>query len=72
MSATEGIVVLRWCPIRRVGVLERSSFLSCATSFGLQSKGSPGAVQQKASSLGLSTKPTNKSPFGTGGKRRGR
>jgi len=35
-------------------------------------KRSPGAVQQKASSLGLSTKPTNKSPFGTGGKRRGR
>lgn len=34
-------------------------------------KRSPGAVQQKASSLGLSTKPTNKSPFGTG-KRRGR
>jgi hypothetical protein len=32
----------------------------------------PGAVRQKANSLGLSTKPTNKSPYGTGGKRRGR
>jgi hypothetical protein len=35
-------------------------------------KRSPDAGQQKASSLGLSTKPTNKSPFGTGGERRGR
>ncbi len=39
---------------------------------GLHLKRTPGAVRQKASSLGLSTKPTNKSPYGTGGKRRGR
>jgi hypothetical protein len=39
---------------------------------GLHLKRTPGAVQQKANSLGLSTKPTNKSPYGTGGKRRGR
>jgi hypothetical protein len=39
---------------------------------GLHLKRTPGAVQQKASSLGVSTKPTNKSPYGTGGKRRGR
>jgi hypothetical protein len=38
----------------------------------LHLKRTPGAVQQKANSLGLSTKPTNKSPYGTGGKRRGR
>jgi len=39
---------------------------------GLHLKRTPGAVQQKANSLGLSTKPTNKSPYGAGGKRRGR
>lgn len=39
---------------------------------GLHLKRTPGAVQQKANSLGLSTKPTNKSPYGVGGKRRGR
>ena len=39
---------------------------------GLHLKRTPSAVQQKANSLGLSTKPTNESPYGTGGKRRGR
>lgn len=36
---------------------------------GLHLKRTPGAVQQKANSLGLSTKSTNKSPYRTGGKR---
>jgi hypothetical protein len=31
----------------------------------------PGAVQQKANDMGLSTKPANRPPYGTGGKRRG-
>lgn len=39
---------------------------------GLHLKRTPGAVRQKASSLGLSTKPTRKSPSRTGAKRRGR
>ena len=30
----------------------------------------PEAVQQKANDLGLSTKPTNQSPYGTKGKRK--
>lgn len=37
---------------------------------GLKHGRSPGAVQQKANDLGLSTKPTNQSPYGTKGKRR--
>jgi hypothetical protein len=36
----------------------------------LKHRRSPGAVQQKANSLGLSTKPTNQSPYGTKGKKR--
>ncbi|MGH9893950.1 MAG: hypothetical protein ACREA0_18590 [bacterium] len=36
---------------------------------GLHLKRIPSAVQQKANSLGLSTKPTNKSPSRSGGKR---
>ncbi len=37
---------------------------------GVHQKRSPEAVQQKANDLGLSTKPTNQRPYGTGGKRR--
>lgn len=36
---------------------------------GLHLKRTPGAVQQKAKELGLSTKPTNQSPYGTRKKR---
>jgi len=36
---------------------------------GLHLKRTPGAVQQKANELGLSTKPTNQSPYGTKKKR---
>lgn len=36
---------------------------------GLHLGRSPEAVQQKANDLGLSTKPTNQSPYGTKGKR---
>lgn len=32
---------------------------------GIHLKRSPTAVQQKANDLGLSTKPTNRSPYGT-------
>lgn len=32
---------------------------------GLHLGRTPGAVQQKANDLGLSTKPTNQSPYGT-------
>jgi hypothetical protein len=37
---------------------------------GLKHGRTPGAVQSKANDLGLSTKPTNQSPYGTKGKRR--
>jgi hypothetical protein len=37
---------------------------------GLHLKRTPGAVQQKANDLGLSTKPTNQSPYGTGGRKK--
>lgn len=37
---------------------------------GIHQKRTPEAVQQKANALGLSTKPTNQSPYGTGAKRR--
>ncbi len=37
---------------------------------GLKHGRTPGAVQSKANELGLSTKPTNQSPYGTKGKRR--
>ncbi len=37
---------------------------------GLHLKRTPTAVQQKANDLGVSTKPTNQRPYGTGGKRR--
>jgi hypothetical protein len=36
---------------------------------GIHLKRTPGAVQQKARELGLSTKPTNQSPYGTRKKR---
>lgn len=36
---------------------------------GLHLGRSPGAVQQKANELGLSTKPTNQRPYGTRGKK---
>ena len=39
---------------------------------GLHLKRTPGAVRQKANSLGLSTRPTKRSRYETGGKRRGR
>ena len=38
---------------------------------GLHLGRSPEAVQQKANELGLSTKPTNQRPYGTGRKRSG-
>lgn len=37
---------------------------------GLHLKRTPEAVQRKANDLGLSTKPTNQRPYGSGGKRR--
>lgn len=37
---------------------------------GLKHGRTPGAIQSKANDLGLSTKPTNQSPYGTKGKRR--
>ena len=35
---------------------------------GLKLERTPGAIQQHANELGLSTKPTNQSPYGTKGK----
>jgi hypothetical protein len=37
---------------------------------GVHLKRTPGAVQQKANDLGLSTKPTNQSPYGTRSRRK--
>lgn len=37
---------------------------------GLHLGRTPGAVAQKASELGISLKPTNKPPYGTGGKKK--
>lgn len=62
----------KWTPAQRQQLRKLAKGNTPTRVIALKMKRSPGAVQTQATRQGTSLKPTNQSPYGAGGRRRGR